>query len=105
MPVNGSRWVIAPEDSITIAIAIAIGTDCYRYKTSRNMAASGLPSPPFVDVPGTANFRDAGDGKTFRKGLIYRSADPSKATEEGLEQMSKDLGMTGLRPSIPDKMG
>lgn len=57
------------------------------------MASSGLPSPPFVDVPGTANFRDAGDGKTFRQGLIYRSADPSKATEEGLEQMNKELGM------------
>ncbi|KXS96834.1 hypothetical protein AC578_7412 [Pseudocercospora eumusae] len=56
------------------------------------MAAASL-SPPFIDVPGIANFRDIGDhddGK-IRKGLVYRSADPSKATEEGLQKMSRDL--------------
>lgn len=54
--------------------------------------ATALP-PPFVDVPGTANFRDIGDGSTIRTGLVFRSADPSKATEAGLEKMSRDLGM------------
>ncbi|KAI5362034.1 Putative tyrosine-specific protein phosphatase [Septoria linicola] len=58
--------------------------------------APDLPSPPFVDVPGTANFRDAGDGKTFRQGLLYRSADPSKATEEGLVKMQKDLSISHI---------
>lgn len=61
------------------------------------MAASlPLPSPPFVNVPGTANFRDAGDGKTMRYGFIYRSADPSKATTDGLVKMNRSLGAYGL---------
>lgn len=59
-------------------------------------AALALPSPPFVNVPGTANFRDAGDGKTMRYGLIYRSADPSKATTDGLVKMNRSLGAYGL---------
>lgn len=71
------------------------------------MAASlPLPSPPFVNVPGTANFRDAGDGKTMRYGLIYRSADPSKATTDGLVKMNRSLGAYGLSrlpQSIPSR--
>lgn len=60
-----------------------------------------LPTPPFVDIPGTANFRDAGgqatkSGKNVRTGLIFRSADPSKATEEGLNKMGKELGKVCL---------
>jgi len=50
-----------------------------------------LPSPPFVDVPGVANFRGIG-GHHVGPGLVYRAADPSKATKAGLEKMSKDLG-------------
>ncbi|KXT16184.1 hypothetical protein AC579_887 [Pseudocercospora musae] len=60
----------------------------------KRMSAAPLP-PPFIDVPGIANFRDIGDnddGK-IRKRLVYRSADPSKATEEGLRKMSRDLGI------------
>lgn len=58
---------------------------------------TSLPSPPFVDVPGIANFRDAGGQKTttgrkVRNGLVYRSADPSKATEEGMKKMGTELG-------------
>lgn len=58
---------------------------------------SDLPSPPFVNVPGIANFRDAGgqttnNGKKVRNGLLFRSADPSKATVEGLNKMGKELG-------------
>lgn len=59
-------------------------------------AALALPSPPFVNVPGTANFRDAGDGRTLRRGFIYRSADPSKATPDGLVKMNRSLGAYGL---------
>ena len=65
---------------------------------------SDLPSPPFVSVPGIANFRDAGgcetkSGKKVRTGLLYRSADPSKATEEGLNKMGKELGKVCLHCS------
>lgn len=63
---------------------------------------SDLPSPPFVHIPGIANFRDAGgqttrSGQNVRRGLIYRSADPSKATEEGLSKMGKELGKVCFR--------
>jgi hypothetical protein len=51
-----------------------------------------LPSPPFIDVPGIHNFRDIGDGHLVETGLVFRSADPSKATEDGLQKMSQDLG-------------
>lgn len=56
---------------------------------------ASLPSPPFVDVPGCANFRGIG-GQYVGPGLVYRSADPSKTTQAGLEKMSKDLGKVGL---------
>lgn len=64
--------------------------------------AETLPSPPFVDVPGIYNFRDIGHGQQVRSGLLYRSADPSKATEVGLQKMSQDLGKVSLynRPDI-----
>ncbi len=54
-----------------------------------------LPSPPFVDVPGIANFRDIG-GNGIRRGSVFRSADPSKATEEGLTKMGRELGKVCL---------
>ena len=54
---------------------------------------SDLPSPPFINVPGVSNFRDIGgqltsDGHTVRNGLVYRSADPSKATTDGMKIMA-----------------
>ncbi len=60
-----------------------------------------LPSPPFVDIPGISNFRDIGglptiNGEQIRRGLVFRSADPCKATEEGMKKMSQDLGKVGL---------
>ena len=60
-----------------------------------------LSSPPFVDVPGISNFRDIGglgttNGEHIRRGLVFRSADPCKATEEGLKMMSQDLGTVCL---------
>ena len=48
--------------------------------------------PPFVKVEGIANFRDIGDGTLVRHGLVYRSADPGKATPTGLQKMSQELG-------------
>lgn len=66
---------------------------------------ANLPSPPFVDIPGIANFRDIGgqptsSGQDVRQGLVFRSADPSKATEEGMKNMGQDLGMVCLpKPS------
>lgn len=53
---------------------------------------SSLPSPPFVHVEGIANFRDIGDDVHVRRGLVFRSADPSKATPGGLRTMGEELG-------------
>lgn len=64
------------------------------------MSSPDLP-PPFINVPGTANFRDIGNGTTIRKGLVYRSADPSKATPEGLKQMNEELGTVRLPLLLP----
>jgi len=61
--------------------------------------APSLPSPPFVDIPGIHNFRGIG-GDHVGPGLVYRSADPTRATRTGLEKMSKDLGKVGQR--IPE---
>ena len=56
-----------------------------------------LPSPPFVEVLGIYNFRDIGrHDHPVRPGLVYRSADPSKATEVGLKKMSEELGKVCL---------
>lgn len=53
-----------------------------------------LPSPPFLPVDGLPNFRDCGGypivgrpGWMLRKGVIYRSANPSTITEEGISQL------------------
>ncbi|KAK5170324.1 uncharacterized protein LTR77_004911 [Saxophila tyrrhenica] len=61
------------------------------------LTMTNLPSPPFVDIKGIANFRDVGGQlDNVRKGVVFRSADPSKASEEGLKKMSKDLGITTI---------
>ncbi|EMC93858.1 hypothetical protein BAUCODRAFT_567438 [Baudoinia panamericana UAMH 10762] len=54
--------------------------------------ADALPSPPFIDIAGIHNFRGIG-GEHAGPGLVYRSADPSKATRTGLQKMSQDLGI------------
>ena len=57
--------------------------------------SSALPCPPFVDVSGVPNLRDigyVGNGELVRTGLVYRSADPSKATPEELEILRHKLG-------------
>ncbi|KAK0844258.1 hypothetical protein LTR02_003196 [Friedmanniomyces endolithicus] len=58
----------------------------------RAATMTSLPSPPFIDIPGIANFRGVGQGYVG-PGLLYRSADPTRATSAGLEKMSKDLGI------------
>ncbi|RPB20498.1 hypothetical protein L211DRAFT_792048 [Terfezia boudieri ATCC MYA-4762] len=61
-------------------------------------APVGLTSPPWVPIPGIANFRDIGGYPTangtgtVRKGLIYRCAEPSKITEAGKERL-RSLGV------------
>lgn len=60
-----------------------------------------ITAPPFVVIDGIANFRDIGGyttstGHSTTKGLAFRCADPSKATPEGLDKMSQDLGKVKL---------
>ncbi|KAI1101631.1 protein-tyrosine phosphatase-like protein [Jackrogersella minutella] len=69
--------------------------------------AAELPSPPFHPIPGLPNFRDIGgypvgapnsqlqDGagtKVVRRGLVYRSSEPSKVSEEGVSKL-QSLGI------------
>ncbi|KAI1108838.1 tyrosine phosphatase [Nemania sp. NC0429] len=73
--------------------------------------AGDLPSPPFILVPGLPNFRDAGGyeivsdspsvtstqgkGRTkmIRKGVLFRSSEPSRLTDDGAAQLSQQLGI------------
>lgn len=55
--------------------------------------------PPFVNIPGIANLRDIGGynpgtktHQSTRRNLVYRSADPSKVTPDGLAKL-KELGV------------
>ena len=61
---------------------------------------SSLPSPPFVPVEGIHNFRDLGGypvssspSITVRRNIIFRSAEPSQITPNGI-QMIQSLGVT-----------
>ncbi|KAI8627047.1 tyrosine phosphatase [Xylariaceae sp. FL1651] len=72
---------------------------------------AGLPSPPFISVPGLPNFRDAGGYevvsdssaapstqgvrkiKMVRRGILFRSSEPSKLTNVGAAQLSQQLGI------------
>ena len=61
-----------------------------------------LPSPPFLDVAGIPNFRDLGGypvanqpNHSVRRGVIYRCAEPSKVTIDGIITMQK-LGITHI---------
>lgn len=59
--------------------------------------------PPFVDIPGLANFRDIGgwpiqgdDGKptgTVRKGVFFRGPDTATITDAGMAKL-RSLGIT-----------
>ncbi|KAK2022672.1 tyrosine phosphatase [Colletotrichum zoysiae] len=59
-----------------------------------------LPSPPFHTIPGLPNFRDAGGypidaqpGRILRPGVVFRSAEPSRLTDDGVTRL-QDLGIT-----------
>lgn len=60
-----------------------------------------VPTPPFIEVEGLPNLRDLGgyatqDGRSIRRGVVYRSAAPSNAiTAKGLAEI-KNLGLTGV---------
>ena len=61
-----------------------------------------LPSPPFIEVAGIPNFRDLGGypvssraSHSIRRDHIYRCAEPSKITEDGISTMRK-LGITHM---------
>jgi protein tyrosine/serine phosphatase len=50
-----------------------------------------LPTPPFILIEGLPNFRDIGGypiaskpGKTVRRGVVFRSSEPSKVTDAGV---------------------
>ncbi|KAK3686137.1 protein-tyrosine phosphatase-like protein [Podospora appendiculata] len=52
------------------------------------------PCPPFIKIDGLHNFRDCGGypildqpGKIVRRGVIYRSEDPSRLTGQGIAQL------------------
>ncbi|KAI3327157.1 Tyrosine/serine-protein phosphatase IphP-type [Xylariaceae sp. AK1471] len=73
--------------------------------------AGKLPSPPFIPVPGLPNFRDAGgyevtsdlpsiispEGKRkikmVRRGILFRSSEPSQLTDAGAAHLSQQLGI------------
>ncbi|TKX27219.1 protein tyrosine phosphatase-like protein 2 [Elsinoe australis] len=72
-----------------------------------------LPSPPFIHCPGLANLRDIGGyalrspsrptARSVRRGLLFRSADPTRVTPEGLDVLtSLRLGKAFDLRSIPE---
>ncbi|KAL2183544.1 hypothetical protein L209DRAFT_563763 [Thermothelomyces heterothallicus CBS 203.75] len=68
--------------------------------SGRTKVPDGLPSPPFVHVPGLVNLRDAGGyaiqgkpGRAVRRGVIFRSADLRQLEDEGIAALRK-LGIT-----------
>ncbi|RYP55418.1 hypothetical protein DL769_010193 [Monosporascus sp. CRB-8-3] len=63
-------------------------------------ATTPLPNPPFIEIPGLPNFRDLGGypiasqpGKVVRRGVVFRSAEPSRTTDEGVSRLRR-LGIT-----------
>ncbi|KAH8762123.1 tyrosine phosphatase [Diaporthe sp. PMI_573] len=68
-----------------------------------------LPTPPFVDVPGLPNLRDCGGypvtnsscengdsepQKMIRRGILFRSSEPSKLTDDGIAILRDTLRIT-----------
>ncbi|EFQ30440.1 uncharacterized protein GLRG_05584 [Colletotrichum graminicola M1.001] len=58
------------------------------------MEIGSPPSPPFIEVDGLPNFRDCGGypvaqkaDTIVRRGVLYRSADPSRISERGIAQL------------------
>ncbi|KAG9231824.1 tyrosine/serine phosphatase-like protein [Amylocarpus encephaloides] len=69
-------------------------------KSASSTEDAALPSPPFVPVDGIPNFRDLGGypvstkpNHSVRQGIIYRCAEPSQVTPDGVGTLTK-LGIT-----------
>ncbi|PYH90292.1 hypothetical protein BO71DRAFT_387978 [Aspergillus ellipticus CBS 707.79] len=66
------------------------------YRAALTVGGVVYPSPPFVGVEGVRMFRDVGGAvgcEGMRKGLVFRSGDLSKLTDEGL-RVVLGLGIT-----------
>jgi hypothetical protein len=69
-----------------------------------------LSFPPFVEIAGIPNFRDLGGypissspSHSVRREVIYRCAEPSQVTKDGVESMQR-LGITRIYDlrSVPE---
>jgi hypothetical protein len=70
-----------------------------------------VPTPPFIEVPGIANFRDIGgypissspETHSVRTSYIYRCAEPSRITTDGVSKL-QSLGIKYIYDlrSIPE---
>lgn len=63
---------------------------------------ASLPTPPFVTMKGIPNFREVGGypikdqpGKSLKKDLLFRCAEPTKGTPEDIEKI-KSLGINRI---------
>lgn len=69
--------------------------------SARLVNGVSVPTPPFIEVEGLPNLRDLGgyptqDGKSVRRGVVYRSAAPSNAiSTEGFAKI-KEIELTGV---------
>lgn len=76
--------------------------------SSTNIINTPLPTPPFIEIPGLRNFRDAGgypislsgvtnshpEGQQIvRRGILFRASEPSMVTDEGIALMTDRLGI------------
>lgn len=91
---------LAPEDAMQPPTPAAGYADV----PSTSHVSPDFNHAPWVSVPGIYNFREVGGypvtsesstPKSFRKGLIFRSAEPSKITEDGVKRL-KELGVTKM---------
>jgi hypothetical protein len=63
-------------------------------RSNKSEEALQYPGSPFVNIDGVRMFRDVGgyqtsDGSSVRKGLMFRSGDPSSMTPDGLDSFQK----------------
>lgn len=98
---------IAPEDAMAVLGHLQTGLP------NNNALIDGpngshLANPPWHHVPGVNNFRELIDyplasnalptlscatPRSFRQGIVYRSAEPSKITAEGVKKLRDELGI------------
>lgn len=69
--------------------------------TTTTTSTPPLPTPPFIPIPGLPNFRDAGGyplaadpaRKMVRRGVLFRSSEPSMLTPAGVAALRDGLGV------------